>query len=232
MPMNPYRHAAGFVLLALAAGFPAHAQKQAPPAKKLYCWDEKGTRVCGDALPADAVNRAREEFNARTGTRTAEVQRALTSEELAAAAVDAERKRADAAAAETRRRTEQALLTSYASEDELRRVFTDRTGIVENNIETARFNIASLRDGLVTLLQTAAERELSGKPVPPKIDADIRARHAELQQQLRLQTEYQRQRVELDGEIAQILQRYRELKGIAAPAAAAPAPEANPPGRQ
>ena len=45
----------------LALAMPAHALAQkAPPAeKKLYCWEENGTRVCGDALPAEAVNKAR-----------------------------------------------------------------------------------------------------------------------------------------------------------------------------
>lgn len=235
MPTN--KRSLVLTLVAFAAIDPAQAQNPtSPPAKKLYCWDENGTRVCGDALPADAVNRAREEFNARTGTRTAEVQRVQTAEERAAAAIAAEQKRADDAAAETRRRTEQALLNSYATEDELRRVFNDRTGIVQNNVETARFNIASLRDGLVTLLQSAAERELSGKPVPAQLSADIRARHAELLQQLRLEGVYARQRVELHAEIEQVMARYREMKGIAPPAAPAttapPAAEATAPVRQ
>jgi hypothetical protein len=216
MRINPERFAAAFAVLALGTAAPAF-----PQAKKLYCWDEKGTRVCGDALPASAVNGAREEFSAKTGQRTAEVARALTPEEEAAAAADAQRKAAQAAADETRRRTEQAMLTSYASEDDLRRVFNERVGLIDNNIKTARFNASSMRDALVTALQGAAERELNGKPVPAQMAADIRRRHAELQQQLRLQAEFERNRVELDAEIAQILQRYREIKGIATPAAAA-----------
>lgn len=199
-------------LLALAA--PGASSAQAP-AKKLYCWEEKGTRVCGDALPAEAVDKARVEFNASSGMRTGEVQRAMTEEERANAAADAERQRADAAAAETRKRTERAMLTSYATEADLRRVFDERIALLDNSVDTAKYNIAGLREGLVTLLQGAAEKELAGHKVKPETDADIRKRHTELLRLQRLQADFERRRKELDGEIAETMQRYREIKGIA-----------------
>jgi HD-GYP domain-containing protein (c-di-GMP phosphodiesterase class II) len=198
-----------------------HAQAQAQtkaPAKKLYCWNENGTRICGDTLPVGAVDLAREEFSARTGARTAAVERALTAEEQAEAALATEQQRASDAAEQIRKRIEQSLLSSYATEDELQHVFNERLMIVQNNIDTAQFNIDSLRETLVTLLQTAAERELSGKPIPPKLDTDIRAHHTQLQQQLKMKDEYTRQSVELSAVMEQTLQRYRELKGLAQPA--------------
>jgi Skp family chaperone for outer membrane proteins len=192
----------------------AMAQQAETPAKKLYCWNENGQRICSDALPAEAVNRAREEISARSGLRTGAMDRALNEEERALAASDEQQRQVDQAAADTRRRTEQALLASYQSEDELRRVFNERTGIVDNSIRTARYNVASLREGLVSLLRTASDRELAGKPVAPKIAESIAGRHRELQRQRLLQTGFERQRVELDAEIADILRRYRELKGL------------------
>ncbi|MFT4256523.1 MAG: hypothetical protein QM599_06150 [Pseudoxanthomonas sp.] len=202
------------LMATLFAALPASAQKS--PEKKLYCWEEKGSRVCSDALPAEAAGRAREEFSVKSGLRTGEVQRALTDEERAAAAEEAQQQAADAAAVETRRRTEQAMLASYTSEDDLRRVFSERASLVGNNIETARYNVASLRETLVSLLDTAAARELSGKPVPPDLAANIKSRHAQLQRQLRMQADFEQQRTELDGEIEETLRRYRELKGAAA----------------
>ncbi len=208
------------LLLALCAALApaALAQKAEAPAKKLYCWNENGQRVCSDALPADAVNRARDEINAKSGMRTAEVQRALTDEERALAASDAEQRKVDLAAEETRRRTEKAMLQSYQSEEELRRVFNERIGIVDNSVRTARYNVTSLREGLVTLLQSAGDRELSGEAVGPEMANNIRKRHAELLRQLQLQASFETQRVELDQEIADIMRRYRELKGLAQPA--------------
>jgi hypothetical protein len=190
------------------------AQKAEAPAKKLYCWNENGQRVCSDALPAEAVNRARDEISARSGLRTGGVDRALTEQERALAASDEQQRQVDQAAEDTRRRTDQAMLASYQSENELRRVFNERTSIVDNSIRTSRYNVVSLREGLVSLLQTASDQELSGKPVAPKVAASISTRHNELMRQRQLQASFERQRVELDAEIADILRRYRELKGV------------------
>ncbi len=198
----------------------ALAQKKPDgPTKKLYCWNENGQRVCSDALPADAVNRARDEINARSGMRTAAVQRAMNEEERARAASDEIQHQVDQAAADTRRRTDQAMLLSYPSQDELSRVFTERTGIVDNSIRMSVYNVTSLREGLVTLLQTAGDRELSGAAVGPDMSNSIRRRHAELLRQRKLQASFERQRRELDVEIADIMQRWRKMKGLDEPQA-------------
>lgn len=211
--------AALLALLPSAAAAQSGKNAGAAP-KKLYCWNQNGQRICSDALPADAVNAAREEISVQSGLKVGEVQRALTEEERAQAAVEAAQRQLDLAAEETRRRTDEAMLLSYRTEDELRRVFGERTAIVDNNVRTARFNVASLREGLVTLLQTTGDRELAGKPISPEMIRNIRQRHAELLHQQRLQQNFERQRVELDAEIAEILQRYRVKKGLL-PAASA-----------
>ena len=207
-----------YMLAALLVAAPlAHAQgtKAASPAtKKLFCWEEKGQRVCSDALPADAVNAARDEISATSGLRTGGVGRALTDAERAQAALEAQQQLIDAAAADMRRRTDAAMLLSYRNEDELRRVFNERTAIVDNNVRTARYNAISLRDGLISLLQTAGDRELAGQPVAPTMVASIHQRHAELVRTRRLQQSFEQQRAELDVEIADILQRFRAMRGV------------------
>lgn len=216
--MVPIPSKTGVAVLMLLAtlAVPALAQnKPADPGKKLYCWDEGGRRICSDTLPAEAVNRAREEFNARSGLRSAEVQRALTAEERADAALAAAQAQVDAAAVETRKRTEQAMLSTYGSEDALRRVFNERTAIVDNNIKTARYNVTSLREALAAQLLSAGNKELAGQKVPDKQAQDIRQRHTELLAQLRLQSAFEQQRQTLEVEINETLARYRELKGIA-----------------
>jgi hypothetical protein len=215
MMRNPSRTGATALLALAALALPALAQNKPEAGKKLYCWDEGGRRICSDTLPAEAVNNAREEFNARSGLRSAEVQRALTAEEQADAALAAAQAQVDAAAVETRKRTEQAMLSTYGSEDALRRVFNERAAIVDNNIKTAAYNVASLRDALATQLQAAGNKELSGQKVADKQADDIRQRHRELQAQLRLQAAFERQRKALDVEIDETLARYRVLKGTA-----------------
>ena len=216
---------AATLLALLSSAATAQSGGKGEAAKKLYCWNQNGQRICSDALPAEAVNAAREEISVQSGLKVGEVQRALTEEERAQAAVEAAQRQLDLAAEETRRRTDEAMLLSYRTEDELLRVFGERTAIVDNNIRTARFNVASLRDGLVTLLQTAGDRELAGKPVTAEMTSNIRQRHAGLLHQHRLQQNFERQRVELDTEIAEILQRYRVKKGLSPTAPAASSAE-------
>ena len=219
MPIHRILMLAGTMLLSPAA-MAQGSGVSAAPAKKLYCWNENGQRVCSDALPADAVNRARDEISAKSGLRTAEVDRALTDEERAQAAEAEVQRKVDQATADTRRRTDQAMLASYETEDALNRVFNERISIVDNSIRTARYNVTSLREGLVSLLQTAGDRELSGKPINPELAANISKRHRELVRQRQLQASFENQRTELDVEIADIVRRYRELKAVTPPAAA------------
>src|SRR3546814_8488559 len=56
---------AGLACILLLATATASAQDKA--AKKIYCWEEDGHKVCGDALTADAVDAARTENSASTG---------------------------------------------------------------------------------------------------------------------------------------------------------------------
>ncbi|MFT4198865.1 MAG: hypothetical protein QM601_13365 [Pseudoxanthomonas sp.] len=209
------------VLLLAATLAPAADNTQAK--KKLYCWnDAHGVRTCSDALPAEAVDKARDEFSASSGRRTGAVGQAMSADERAAAAAAAMQARFDALAAETRRRTDQAMLLSYPSEEQLRRVFDERTALMDNSVQTARYNVASLREGLVTLLQSAGNAELAGKPVNAKLAGDIQARHADLVRQQALQAGFEKQRAALDVEITDTLRRYRELKGSADPNAPVP----------
>ena len=194
---------------------PALAQ-QGPPAKKLYCWDQGGQRVCSDTLPPEAVNAARDEFNARSGLRSRQVDRALNSDERTEAALAKAQADNDLAAEQSRQRTEQALLSSFNSEAELRRVFDERMAMADNNITTARYNITNLRRALVSQLSQAGDRELNGQNVAEKPAADVLERRRELAIQLRLLSAFEQQRSELDGEIEQTLQRYRSLKGLVA----------------
>ncbi|WP_184406337.1 MULTISPECIES: hypothetical protein [unclassified Xanthomonas] len=206
----------GLALLAAVAAAmvaaTATAQDRPAAAKKLYCWNQNGARVCSDTLPPEAVNQARDEFNAKSGMRSAEVQRAMSSDERAAAAASEQQRQADLAAEQMRQRTDQAMLMSYQSEDDLRRVFNERIAIIDNNIHTARFNVTSLREGLTSLLRAAGDRELAGQAIADKLAGDIQQRHRELLAQLRLQTGFEQQRLALDSEIADILVRYRAMK--------------------
>jgi len=113
-----------------------------------------------------------------------------------------------------RQRTEQAMLSTYGSEADLRRVFAERQEVLDNNLKTAEYNVTSLRESLVALLSAAGDRELAGAKVADKQAEAIRKRHAQLQAQQRLQAGLVQQQQALKAEIDSTLQRYRELKGL------------------
>lgn len=199
----------------------ALAQKTAPATKKLYCWDEGGRRVCGDALPSTAVDRARVEINARSGMRTAELGRAMTSEERTAAEAQARAEAEAAAAAEAEHRRLMAMLESFETEADLRRAFENRIALSQDSIKTARMGIDGLRESLLGLLRRAGEAELAKRPVPAPLAKDIQAQHAQLLRQQSLLVRLEQDAGTIRAQLEDALQRYRELKQ---PAGAAPAP--------
>lgn len=214
------------VVSALLVSASADAQT-APPQKKLYRWVDKDGKVqFSDALPPEAVDQARTEFNAASGSTTAQVDRALTPEERVAKA-EADRLKAIAdKAAEQERKTEAAMIASFQNEDELRHSFTNRIDLLKQTLEAIEAGIASQRASLSSLLADAAESELIGKAVPAKQAASIRDLHDEMVRQQQMLVLKQGELVELDAELLRLVERFREIKGTPAPGDAA---EATPP---
>jgi hypothetical protein len=219
MPNTTERLLMAALLGALAAT--ATAQEKA---KKLYCWEENGRKVCGDALPATAAGSARTVFNAATGTRTGEVARALTPEERAAAAVAAAAAARTAAEQAAIERRDQAMAQSYNTEADLRRAFQERFDLLDETIKASRLGVDSLRQTLLGLLRRAGEQELAGKPVPPANAANINAQHVELRRRQQILAQQLVDRAELDNELLRVLERYRELKQPPQPLATAAPP--------
>lgn len=204
------------VLLAPSAG----AQQAVKAKKKLYCWSEGGRKVCGDALPANAVDSARTEISAKSGMATSKVDRAMTPEERAAAAAQAQLEQQAQFKLAAQRMREHAMAESYATEADLRRAFSDRMALLDDTIKSAQLSIGGLRQSLITLLRQAGEAELAGKPVPTNLSGTIRAQHGELLRQQGLLATHRLDRSEIDAELASALQTYRALKAPRTPAAA------------
>ncbi len=200
------------ILLATAAlllAAPALAQK--PAGKKIYCWFEDDRKICGDALPASAVDNARTEFSA-SGIATKRLDRAPTDVERALAETQAEQDRLLAVAAAAEARRELAMVESYASEADLRRAFTHRLGLLDASVKTSRLGIEGLRRSLVNLLRRASQAELAGKPVAKSLAGNIQSQHHALRRQQALLLDQQRERSTADEDLTAALQRYRELK--------------------
>jgi len=190
---------------------PALAQK-GTPSKKLYCWNENGRKVCGDALPASAVDSARTEISARSGLATGQVDRALSTEERAAAAAQAWIDTQNAAVAAAAARRDMAMVESYADEAELRRAFQHRISLLDETLKGSQLGVVGQRQSLLSLLRRASEIELTGKPVAPPLADSIRGQHQALRRQEGLLAQQRIERRGIDAELAAALERYRALK--------------------
>jgi hypothetical protein len=208
--MNKLYAPLALALTAALLAAPAGAQQTGK--KKLYCWNEGGRKVCGDALPANAVDSARTEISPKSGLPTGQVGRALTAEERLAAAAQAEIERQKQFKEAAQRMREHAMAESYATEADLRRAFNDRIALLDDTIKAAQLSIGGLRQSLISLLRQAGEAELAGKPVPANLTGTIRTQHAELMRQQGLLAVHRQNRSEIDVELDHALQTYRALK--------------------
>ena len=221
MPDQRHIFRAAVAALALAGSGAAAAQTAAPPQKKIYCWDEGGRRVCGDALPASAVDRARTEFSAKSGIPTKQVDRALTDAERSVAEVAAEAARRQAEAEALQKRRDLAMVESYLTEADLRRAYGERTELLDETLKASTLGVTNLRLSLLNLLRQASDRELSGDIVSKSLTTTIRDQHVELLRQQQILASQRLDRAALDDDLKDALLRYRALK--APPGAAATA---------
>lgn len=179
--------------------------------RRVHCWEEDGRRICGDALPASAVDAARTEISAATGRRRAEVGRALSAEERAEAQAEARRVAEQAEAEAAARRRDIAMVESYSTEADLHRAYDNRIQLIEESIKTSQMGVANLRLSLLTQLRQAAETELHGRPVNKPLVDNILGQHGDLIRQQAILEQQQREREELDASLQEALERYRSL---------------------
>ncbi len=204
------------VAVALGASAADAAAQQKPGAakaeKKLYCWNENGRKVCGDALPASAVDSARTELSVRSGRPVSALGEKLNAEQRAAAAESERLARLAADAEVARRRRELAMVESYGTEDDLRRAFDERIVLVEEGLKTSRMSVANLRQSLLSLLRQANDTELQGKPVAKALAVNIQSQHADLLRQQSIMRDQMEERASLGADLEHAVERYRALK--------------------
>jgi hypothetical protein len=208
------------LILAIVAGA-AQAQKKSG---KLYRWvDKEGKVHSDDALPPEAVNQARTEFNAKTGTTTGSIDRALTPEERATLEAKAAAEAEAAKVEEERKHQEDVMMATYSDENDLRRAYGERLTLLKTTLESTEVSIKNVRENLAMMLQQASDTELLGRKVPDDRIRAIQELHSE---HLRQQQFLSNRRIELEslnGEFARMLARYRELKNPTPQPAADPA---------
>lgn len=205
------------VPLALAAAIPlalptsAVAQAKPEAEKKLYRWtDSTGKVHYTDALPPEVVNQARAELSASTGLVRSEVGRALTPQERreleARAATDA----AARVRLENSRRAEEAKVSSFRTEADLRATYVQRQTVIDETLESLEAALDAQRDSLRQQLSVAGDAELAGKPVPPRTLDVITELRSELRKQEQSRLERAAEKQVLQEEMERLVALFRE----------------------
>ncbi len=136
---------------------------------KLYKWvDENGKVHYSDKLPPDQIKHAHETLNDQ-GVVKEKVERDLTDEEKKAKAAEFKRQREqakqEAIEAERLEKERNAILMSYSSADQIKRLKQERISAIERNIETAKSNLVIQEKNQKDLMSRAADKERSGEVV-------------------------------------------------------------------
>lgn len=184
--------------------------------KKIYRWVDKDGKVqISDQLPPDAVDKARKEYNAKTGSLKNDVQSQLSPAEKAAAEQQAQAEAAAMAEAEKAKRIEQGMLVNYETEQDLQRFFDERTDLLKQTIISLKASIQSRRAVLISTLNELGEAEMNGQTLDAgklKMLAETQSLVAKQTEQMdRLNVNYRA----LQAEFALTLEKYRSMKAQA-----------------
>ena len=218
------------LLLALVAAMLVASMASAQDkGAKLYRWVDKQGKVHYDqALPPEAVDQARREFSLKSGTSVGSVERALTPEERAQLEAQAKAAAEAAAAANELKRLEDIMMASYLTEQDMRRAYGERIGLLTMTIDSTDISIKSLRENLATMLQQGSDTELDNRRVLADRLQTLRELHSEKMKQQNLQAARRADLAAMNSEFARMLARYRELRSAATAPAATPAPPPAP----
>lgn len=193
-------------------------------AGELYCCTEptSGRRICADMLPQQCRGLAYRVFD-RAGNPIRDVAAPLTAEQKAAAAAEAQRRKEEEEKRQEQRRIDQALLTTYASAEDIDMTQRKAEGDVRLTIQNATAKIGELQKSHRKLAEEA--EFYKRKTMPAELDTKLRT----VSHEIRLQQELiQLKRNELESIRAKYegdRQRYYQLTGRST----AQPPVSNPP---
>lgn len=218
--------------LCLAWAGPVVAESKGANQKKVYRWvDDKGQVHYGNAVPPEYARTDREVMN-RHGVAVKKIEGDFTEAEAREQA-ETQRRLKEAAA---RRQRDNVLLQSYLSVAEIEMLRDRRVDILESQISVQQQYIDDLEKKLTRLLVQSnnfapKNKKPNAKPLPENLAEDIKRTGSDIRTANANLTRTRSERQKLLDQFAADIQRFKELKGIKDPPAAAPArPAATPKG--
>jgi hypothetical protein len=182
-----------------------------PVKAQIKCWTSRdGVRECGNAVPAEYVQKSYQELN-KQGVVLKQQARAKTQEEIEEERRLAELKKSEEIQAKARAQADRLLLDSFSSEDDMLLTRDGRISAVEAQIQVTQSHAKKLEANLDQQITLAAELERQGRQPPEETVAnigDLRRQINEAQAFIALKRKEQdaiRQQFEVD------LKRFKEL---------------------
>jgi chromosome segregation ATPase len=186
------------------------AADAAGSAGKLYKWTDKDGNIhYSDQIPPEAKEYAREKINEQ-GISVERTDRALTPEERAAKEAEERRVADEAATKEARRKADEALLNSYASEEDLDRAYSQRMDLLGQTIEARRVEINAREISLSQLVAQAADMERSGRTVSDALKQMITGERVEIERQKQFLVRKEAEKIEAKADYERDLAKYKE----------------------
>jgi hypothetical protein len=185
------------------------ASPAAQAARTFCCSDDHNQQRCGDVLPEACRTRAYVEYN-ENGQRVRNVERPLTEAEQAARDAQERKNRELAEAAAAQQRSDQALLSTYADENDLNTA-RDRAVIeLERSIKAGEANLVELNK---TKAKLAAESEFfKNKPLPPDLKQKTARNKTSIEEQQKLIDDKKKEVDEAKAKFDAFGKRLQELK--------------------
>lgn len=207
------------VVLALGVALSAGAQSQGT-GRKVYRWvDDKGQVHYGDSVPPEYAEQGADVLN-RQGVPVSRVHGNETPEE---ARLRQQQEEAQKRAAQDRQR-DRVLLQTYLSVQEIEQLRDRRVEVLDSQLRIQQQYLAQLKQKHEAQMKAASvykpySRKPDAEPVPEEMAADIDRSDTDLRTQ---ESNLQKKREERESVRARFeadIARFRELKGLPAPAA-------------
>ena len=186
-----------------------------PKSRKIVCWtDASGQTSCGDTLPVANSGEAHTVLSAKTGLVKENVAKALTEKELVAAE-DAKKQ------AEVQKEVQQKnilegqmLLSTYDTEDDLNKDFSNRKETLINTMSLTRENLKSMENALRLRLSYLAQQQNEKHKISPAAQDSLTTMQNAIVTQKETLTREKKQVSDLELERQQTLLKYRAAKAL------------------
>ncbi|MGH8454638.1 MAG: DUF4124 domain-containing protein [Nevskiales bacterium] len=182
----------------------------------MYKWvDKDGVTRYGDRIPPEYAKQDREVLNTQ-GDTVKVLEHEKTAEELAEDARKAEIQRQE----KEQVKRDRMLQETYGSEADLKKARDDQLASLDGNIRISEISLQSAEKDHKSRKEREAQLTKDGKPVPPDLQRQIRGLQANIDSGRKSLALRQQERQAIAARFDRDIIRWRQLKGITAPATA------------